>query len=72
MRKMQEHNPPKKSIQKKSARCRLLPALLAFIGGCQKGFPVSLTTCGIPAALLRAIPDKCSDARRGIREWVDF
>jgi 5-hydroxyisourate hydrolase-like protein (transthyretin family) len=27
---------PKESIQKKSARCRLLPALLAFTRGCQK------------------------------------
>jgi hypothetical protein len=27
---VQEYNPPKKSNQKRSARCRLLPALLTF------------------------------------------
>jgi hypothetical protein len=40
--------------------------------GLSKGTPVPLTTCGIPAAPLRAIPDKCSDARRGIREMGVF
>jgi hypothetical protein len=58
----------KKSIQKKSARYRLLPALLAFTGGCRKGLPVPPATCGIPVAHLRAIPDKTASARRGIRE----
>jgi hypothetical protein len=38
--------------------------------GLPKGTPVPLAMSGIPAAPLRAIPDKCSDARRGIRERV--
>jgi hypothetical protein len=116
----------KKSIQKKSARRRLLPALLAFTEGCQKGLPcpfdnvrlpcrtpnglfpvnapmlgaaygrwrvfvgwgklvnpnkyigrchVGVRTSPQPTVLphpLRAIPDKCSDARRGIREMGDY
>jgi hypothetical protein len=36
---VQEHFYTKKSIQKKTARRCLLPVLLAFTGGCQKGLP---------------------------------
>ncbi|NOU20609.1 MAG: hypothetical protein HOO93_02270 [Methyloglobulus sp.] len=39
----------------------------SYLSGVGKGTPVPLLTCGIPAAPLRVIPDKCSDARRGIR-----
>jgi hypothetical protein len=60
---------PKESIQRKGdpdAACFLRFSHLP--GVVKRDFPVPLTTCGIPAAPLRTIPDKCSDARRGIRE----
>jgi hypothetical protein len=57
----------KKSIQKKTALCRLLPALRRFYRGLLEGTPVPPAKCGIPAAPLRAIPDKTASARRGIR-----
>jgi hypothetical protein len=56
----------KKSIQKKSARCRLLPALRRFYRGLLEGTPVPPAKRGIPAAPFRAIPDKTASARRGI------
>jgi hypothetical protein len=42
--------------------------LLHLSGFARKDIPVPPATCGIPAAPLWAIPDKYSDARRGIRE----
>ena len=42
----------KKSIQKKAARCRLLPALWQFYRGLLEGTPVPPAKCGIPAAPL--------------------
>ncbi|MEQ1558088.1 MAG: hypothetical protein ABL933_04000 [Methyloglobulus sp.] len=62
----------KKSIQKKTARCRLLPALRRFYRGLLEGTPVPPAKCGIPAAPLRAIPDKTASARRGIRGMSCF
>jgi hypothetical protein len=62
---------PKESAQRKGdpdAACFLRSGF--FIGGCQKGLPVPLATRGIPAAPLRAIPDKNASARRGIRDFV--
>jgi len=56
----------KKTIQKKSARCRLLPALWRFYRGLLEGTPVPPAKCGIHAAPLRAIPDKTASARRGM------
>jgi hypothetical protein len=62
---------PKESTQRKGdpdAACFLHSGI--FIGGCQKGLPVPLATRGFPAAPLRAIPDKNTSARRGIRDFV--
>ncbi|WP_152976324.1 hypothetical protein [Methyloglobulus morosus] len=56
----------KKSIQKRTARCRLLPALRRFYRGLLEGTPVPPAKCGLPVAPLRAITDKTASARRGI------
>ena len=61
----------KESIQKKTALRRLLPALRRFYRGLLEGTPVPPANYGIPAAPLRAIPDKTASARRGIRGRVE-
>jgi hypothetical protein len=61
-RKVSKRKPPDAAC---SLRFSHLPGVV------KRDFPVPLTTCGIPAAPLRAIPDKCSDARRGITGMGD-
>ncbi|WP_157679107.1 hypothetical protein [Methylovulum psychrotolerans] len=58
----------KKVSKEKAARLPLLPALLGFVGGSAEWAPAHLPTRGIPAAPLRANPEKTCDARRGKRE----
>jgi len=61
---------PKERNQRKGDPNAASSCALAILSGfARKDIPVLLAKCGIPAAPLRAIPDKCSDARRGIREW---
>jgi hypothetical protein len=58
---------PKESIQRKGdpdAACFLRSVV--FIGVCQKGLPCPSGKARLPAAPLRAIPDKTASARRGI------
>jgi hypothetical protein len=58
----------RKYPKKRRPGCRLLPALRRFYRRLPKGTPVPLATCGIPAAPLRAIPDKTAGAWRGKRD----
>ena len=61
--------PPKESTQRKGGPdAAFLLRSGAFAGGCRKGLPAPSSTCGIPAAPLRADPAESSGARRGIRE----
>jgi hypothetical protein len=58
---------PKESIQRKGdpdAACFLRSGI--FIGVCQKGHPCPSGKVRLPAAPLRAIPDKIDSARRGM------
>ncbi len=57
-RKVSKRNPPDAAGFLRSA---------VFIGVCQKGHPCPSGKVRLPAAPLRAIPDKTASARRGIR-----
>jgi hypothetical protein len=58
----------KKVSKEKAARLPLLPTLLGFFGGQQRGLPALLLTRGILTAPLRANSEKTCGARRGKRE----
>jgi len=62
----------KKVAKEKAARLPLLPALLGFVGGQQRGLPALLLPRGFPAAPLRASPDKTCGAQRGKREETRY
>jgi hypothetical protein len=78
MQKMQEQFSAKESIQRKGDPMPLAFCAPSVLSGFApmvhklEGTPVPPAKCGIPAAPLRAIPDKTASARRGIRERVEI
>jgi len=60
----------KKVTKEKATRLPLASCAPRFCRGSAEGAPAPLPTRGIPAAPLRAVLDKSSGARRGIREKI--
>jgi hypothetical protein len=66
MQKMQERFSAQEKYPKETRPMPLAPCASRIYRGLAKRTPVPLPAHGIPAVTLRAIPDKCSDARSGM------